>query len=426
MKRSNREVLRARFPHVARWVEAGPAPGPVEELADTPARALRIAGIQLASAFDPAAEARLQASLVPEDAQRATLYGCAQGELARTLLARPALRALEVVLFHPGVCRASFERCDHADWLSDPRVTLARAEDKGEIARPFAASPACLRLSDDASLALRDLVCLELATPRIRAYVASRAAEMRARVRANRTRFGADEDVARLFGTRRGATVWVAAAGPSLAEHAERFATRAPDTLLVAVDGALRPLVELGARPDVVLAMDLDRRALKGMLAAEPRTLAGVTLVWDPVVHADVLADWPGERLAARMHPGHDPELGKARLWSSGSVLHPAVDLAVRAGASRVVLFGADFATPAGASHVRGFVWRKELVDRGDRGPFVLDGHGARVPSLPNLVGYLRDLERYIARHPSVRFVNASRAGARIAGTVYADELESV
>ncbi|HAB01625.1 MAG TPA: motility accessory factor Maf-2, partial [Pseudomonas sp.] len=53
---------------------------------------------------------------------------------------------------------------------------------------------------------------------------------------------------------------------------------------------------------------------------------------------------------------------------------------------------------------------------------WVLDGHGQRVRTQLNFRGYLIDLERYIARHPEVRFFNTSRAGALIAGTDYDPE----
>jgi hypothetical protein len=44
---------------------------------------------------------------------------------------------------------------------------------------------------------------------------------------------------------------------------------------------------------------------------------------------------------------------------------------------------------------------------------------GELVPTDVNLLGYLRDLERYIAASPSVRFVNGSASGARIVGTAH-------
>jgi len=53
---------------------------------------------------------------------------------------------------------------------------------------------------------------------------------------------------------------------------------------------------------------------------------------------------------------------------------------------------------------------------------WVFDGYGAKVASDPNFLAYLRDLEMYINTQPTVRFINLSREGARIEGTVYEDE----
>jgi hypothetical protein len=100
-------------------------------------------------------------------------------------------------------------------------------------------------------------------------------------------------------------------------------------------------------------------------------------------------------------------------------VLHPAVDLACKLGAARVTLFGADFCLPGGLSHVPGAALERAAPERRGRGVWVLNGAGERVPSLANLVGYLRDLERFIHAHPDVRFVNASRSGAQILGAGY-------
>ena len=111
----------------------------------------------------------------------------------------------------------------------------------------------------------------------------------------------------------------------------------------------------------------------------------------------------------------------RAQLYVGGSVIHPAVDLAVKMGADRITLFGADFAFPMNKTHAG---WSD-----GDLGPrvnlarhWVLDGHGERVRTQLNFRSYLCELERYIAGHPEVRFFNSSRAGAMIAGTQFNQE----
>jgi hypothetical protein len=95
-------------------------------------------------------------------------------------------------------------------------------------------------------------------------------------------------------------------------------------------------------------------------------------------------------------------------------VSHTAVDLAVRMGASTVRFAGLDFAYPNGATHAEGAAFAAQHK----AGRVTVESvRGELVTTDVNLLGYLRDLERYIAAHPTIRFVNGSVGGARIAGT---------
>lgn len=408
-------LLRGRFPQLAPWIEAAPGPLRIERL-DGPHPALRLDGVQLASRHDPFSEAQHQARLVPIDAPRATVYGFAQGELVRVLLARTALRALRVVVLAPAAAREVLARHE-ADWLEDERVELVHPAGLAELELPFCASPADLRLACDEAARLRDLVVLELATPLIRRHQGERAGVLLARIAANEQRFAADRDVGELFDSRQGASLCVAAAGPTLARHYPELRARAAD--LIAVDAALKPLLEAGVVPTFVLTQDPHEEGMQRVFAVPRTGLESCRLVYFPEVASEVLAAWPGQRLAARgtgaLHRRAPNTLQRSTLWSSGSVVHPAVDLAVRLGAQRVELFGADFAMPGGQSHVEGCAWQQRW-ELGPGATWVHDGGGRRVPSLPNLVGYLRDLERYIADHEEIEFVSRSSAGAAIRG----------
>ncbi len=413
-------LVARRWGALARWLAAQP---PVGAVARVGPWALEVDGVRLESAFDARAEARLQARLVPEDARAATLYGLGQGTLARELLARPALERLRVVVLAPAAARASLERCGHG-WLADPRVALVRGDEPRELELPFAALPAALRLAAPACARLADLVRLELDTPHIRRHLRAQEEAWDERWRANRALVEAAGDVGALFGTLPGARVCVAAAGPTLALALERL--RADRRPLVAVDAALRPLVAGGVVPGWVVSLDAHAEGMRRVFelpGGARDALRGSVLVHTPLCVREVLEGWPGPRACAlpagAWFDALARELPRARLWSSGSVLHAAVDLALRMGAREVELVGADFAHVGGRTHAAGAAW--EAQDAGN-GPTVESGEGRRVPTRANLIGYLRDLERYVAAHPAVRFVNASRLGARIAGCADRDE----
>jgi len=216
MEESPLQLVARRWPRVLGVLERADAPGSVEVVTGRPEPTLAIDGIWLTSAYDRAAEARLQARLVPAGAREAWVYGVALGDLPRELLSRAELERLHVVVLAPGAARVALERFEHGDWLGDPRVELHAAEEVGEVRAPFAAAPGALRLAEgEAEARLRDRVELELATPFIRRRLAERDGELGLAMEANRATIAADGDAAELFGTRRGERVLVAGAGPS-------------------------------------------------------------------------------------------------------------------------------------------------------------------------------------------------------------------
>jgi len=388
-----------------------------------PAPALRVNGVQLASAYAPVEEAELAAALVPDDATEATVYGLAQGLLPRVLLGRDELERVRVVLLSRTVAAAAFRFVELFDWLDDPRVELVAATPETALQTPFAVAAAELRLAEPDAWRVRDEVLLELATPFIRRRLAAATGAGDAQIEANRALLATDGDVAQLFATRTAGRVRVAASGPTLSDHYAEL--RANEELLIAVDTAVGPLLAAGVVPDVVVTVDGNESSLARVFDFGLEPLAATTLVYFPISPHAVVGRWPGPRLAAygeeERYRALARELPRATLWCSGSVLHAAVDLAVRMGAHTVDLLGADFATPRERSHVDGMPWQKELASDATR-PRVLDGHGRAVPSMRNLLGYLRDFERYVAAHPGIDFVNASRDGARIRGTRYREE----
>ena len=400
----------------AQWV-GHPGPG-----------TLLVEGIHLASSYDRTREAGIQAALVPVEAEQAHVYGAGLGDLPSALLARPQLRDLHVVVLNEAVFRTVLAHVDARPWLGDPRMQLELAGPGHEVSAPFAANPACLHLASEAAARLRDLVVLELATPYINERFRVQSAGWLGQMRQNRPRLERDGDVAMLFGARSGQRLMVLAPGPSLAEHYEGLRTHRDQVYLIAVNTALMPLLAAGIVPDVVVVIDGFEEGILRHFSGGLDACAHTALVYSPVVAPAVLERWPGPRYAAYLqHPLYDElrhALPRGELFTSGSVLHSAVDLAVRMGAAEVALLGVDLCFPAAAEYVGGVRTLPQGTAPAEARTWVLDGHGQRVPTRPNYRGFLRDLEQYIARHPEVCFINGSRTGARIAGAVYADELQ--
>lgn len=421
---SNAEVILRRWPVLAERLLAEDSGALQADLVEGLGSTLTINGIQLTSRHDRTREARLQADSLPADSPAMHVYGTGLGDLQLELLQRPGIERLHVHILNGAVFSLVLQLLDQQAWLADSRVELHYAADLREICLPFFALPSELVLADDYNAKIRDRLISETHLAfNNREFVADNP-EITKRLQDNIQQVRADCDAAQLFATHTGEPVFVIATGPSLEQHFEALRSirsQHARPLFICVDTAYRPLMAQGIKPDVVVSID-QRISLQHLPADDS---AGTALVYMPLVDPVVLSCWGGKRYvaysASPVFRELREQLPRAELHVGGSVIHPAVDLAVKMGAARVTLFGADFAFPNNKTHAG---WSD-----GDLGPqlgasrhWVLDGHGQRVKTQLNFRSYLCELERYIAARPQVEFYNSSRAGAMITGTIFHPE----
>ncbi|MBT9266398.1 DUF115 domain-containing protein [Pseudomonas sp. MG-9] len=420
---ANAEVIQQRWPALSARLEAEDSSAIQARLVQGLGSTLSVDGIQLTSRHDRVHEARVQAASLPEK-PRLHVYGTGLGDLPSVLLERAGLERLYVHVLNGALFALVLQLLDQRQWLADPRVELMYAGDHADIFTPFFALPAEMLLADDFNAKVRDRLVNEVHLSFNNREFDPQLPAIQQRLQESLEVLLADDDVAQLFGTCIGREIYVIGTGPSLEEHFERLAAvrgQAERPLFICVDTAYRPLRQHGIIPDLVVTID----KLIGFRHLPFEESDGIPLVYLPMSAPDVLKAWKGKRYGAytaspiyatlrQQHP-------RAELHAGGSVIHPAVDLAVKMGATRITLFGADFAFPMNRTHAG---W-----DDGDLGPpveqarhWVRDGFGERVRTQLNFRGYLCVLERYIALHPQVQFFNSSRAGARIAGTQFNQE----
>ncbi len=389
----------------------------LEWLDHTQAKSLRVAGRLLASCLDRVGEARLQASTIPRGSDSASVYGLAFGDLPRELLARPELQKLKVVLLNGSLDRLLLSRDEH-EWLDDERVDLCVGAGEAGVELPCAVSIGALKASSPACGHLKEAIVLVLNQPFQATYLSGVAAQERRQIELNRRLIETDGDVATLFGSSAGQTAVVAAAGPSLVARMPWLRAHRSELTLISVTTALRPLQEAGLRPDFAVAVDSSIKVGVHLDGLEQSALAELPLVYSPGVHPDVLARWMGPRFAAYLHTpiyhALGRELPRGSLFCSGTVTHVAVDLARRMGHQRICLAGVDFSFPGERTHALGVTQGEARQSASSLS--VTSGSGATVSSSPALVGYLRDLERYLRSHPEVDFINLGTEGALIEG----------
>lgn len=423
----NAEVIQRRWPQLSARLPVEATSLLQADLVEGLGSTLSINGIQLTSRHDRTREARLQADSLPIDHPVVHVYGTGLGDLQLELLARAGLERLYVHILNGAVFALVLQLLDQQQWLSDPRVELLYAGDLAEIQLPFFALPSELVLADDFNAKIRDRLISETHLAFNNREFDPQAPDIIERLQASLELVQADSDVAKLFGSCVGQEAFVIATGPSLEQHFERLRAireQAVRPLFICVDTAYRPLLNHGICPDVVVSID-QRISVRHL---PPEGTADITLAYMPMVDPKVLAAWQGPRYtgysASPIYQQLRRQWPKGELYVGGSVIHPAVDLAVKMGATQITLFGADFAFPNDKTHAG---WND-----GDLGPqlgaakhWVLDGHGQRIKTQLNFRSYLCELERFIAGHPQVRFYNSSRAGAMIAGTAFHPELAS-
>ncbi|PMY43348.1 motility accessory factor Maf-2 [Pseudomonas sp. GW456-L14] len=420
----NAQAIQARWPRLLERLLAEDSAGLQADLVEGLGSTLSISGIQLTSRHDRTAEARIQAASLPADSPVIHLYGTGLGDLQQILLENPALQRLQVHILNGAVFALVLQLLDQQAWLNDPRVELGYAGDLTEIQLPFFALPSELVLADDYNAKIRDRLVSEVHLAfNNRDFVAD-SPEVAQRLQASAELVASDSDVAQLFGSQPGREIFVIATGPSLERHFERLReirAQARRPLFICVDTAYRPLLKQGIEPDIVVSIDHRISSLH----LPPEKSAAITLVYLPMVDPQILALWQGPRYvgysASPIYTRMRGQLPKAQLYVGGSVIHPAVDLAVKMGAEQVTLFGADFAFPMNKTHA-GWLDGELGPQLGAARHWVLDGHGQRVRTQLNFRSYLCELERFIAGHPRVRFYNSSRDGAMIAGTTYHPE----
>ena len=422
MLTQNKKIIKRRWPQLLAEILKSDLLQLQFEMSDTIDPTLIINGIHLSSGYNQSSEAELQTERIPEFSTEVWVYGLATGALPYALLQRVNIKKIHVVILNPAVALLSLTHFDHSDWLNDSRVELrVGREENGKLHSPLTVCPAELQLADDDSARLRDKIFLELVSPYMNKRHSEDNSDIVEQIARNTQYVAKDGDVKALFNTKVGGSIIIAAAGPSLDKSLPKMVVEREKYFIIAVNSALKPLLAASIIPDLVIVIDDDPKIVSSFQALNTEQLKSLPLVYFPRVPSEILSLWSGPRFTAyskyRSYDAIRKQYPKTNLFASGSVLHTATDLAVKMGAKQIIFVGADLAFSNGQIYAKGTGWGDDEI--GATQHWVLDGYGNRIPTRASFRGYLRDLEDYIEQAPAeVEFINSSKEGANIAGTM--------
>lgn len=240
----------------------------------------------------------------------------------------------------------------------------------------------------------------------------------------------------------KGRTVLVAGAGPSLDAAAAvlraRAAARASGAKggllpVVAVGTAALPLALRGVPPAVAVLTDPQPFAARQVAEAAKAGFEGPWVFFPTASPEAVAAAGAGKKRRIRFAAPEGEDSDLVPLPAGGTVATTAIGLALFLGAAEVLLAGVDLALAPEGGHARGTVYetgaqtnRFETLENLLRREApsakrlrIPAAGGGEVETRSPYPIYLRAVERIVALHRNVRFVQTAPRGARIAGASF-------
>lgn len=212
----------------------------------------------------------------------------------------------------------------------------------------------------------------------------------------------------------------IVAAGPSLNKEMDYIKRSIGKKTIIAVDGALKKLLANDIYPDYVTAFDPNITLMHYIEGIEDKT-ESMTLIADSVVYWKYLDSFRGPKyrvMAAdsKLNVADRNKLGLTDLGYHGTISGLAIEEAVFFGAKRIELIGLDLSFPGGKHHADGI--GVDVSGNVSGNLEVVDVNGGLVSTNLTFDKFRREIEIQIDKYPEIEFVNLSKEGAFIRGSL--------
>ncbi|MBB1428733.1 DUF115 domain-containing protein [Shewanella sp. SG44-2] len=421
---SNLTIIQKRWPMIAAALTNVSFEHLNAHLVQGNEQSISVNGIQLSSRHDRIKEANLYISQLVPEVCHVVVYGLGMGDVPHILSQLPQITTFEVAILNLSLFALLISYTEQIDWLTSDKLTLTVNHKQNRLASNYLAISSDLNLVENENTKLRDLINYEYTRQFANIIITERHEQFLHRLVDNIEFIEKDLDISELKLTNSVGKAIVIASGPTLEESYNDLREilklkKSIRPTIIAVDTAVIALVSEGIEPDIVVT--IDAWITEGMFP-NPLNISS-SLVYFPLTNSDLLRCWPGKRCCAYTNSDIFTSLMKRfprqLLFSNGSVIHPAIDIAVKLGAKEVQLIGADFCYPFNKTHA---FWKDGELGvslKMAKKQWLLNVRGSRALTDFNFKAYLRGVEYYIENHPEVIFSQTHLESAKIDGAIF-------
>ncbi len=431
----NMQLIEQRWPEIAAHIDQQDIESLDAQLVEAKAQTISINGIQLSSRYDALEEAFFYRSQTEGDTY--FLFGVALGDIPKLLAHDPNAQEINVFLVNPDVFKLVLHFTEQS-WLSDPRFKLHLVSEQQINIELFLHQKGTILLPGELELCKRHNLSLYY---RLHNHIYSRHMNDailneeqqefdRQRLEENLPSIRKHKPLNTLVDKHRHAhkSVIVIGAGPTLEDSIPELIRisqlkKHKRPLIIAVSMAGKLLLKHNIVPDILVHIDRGQK-MTHLPNFIPFELAqkGTSLVYATLVQKAIIDGWKGSAYYANLlSPDYDEShqlLPTDRLFFHGSVISPAVHMAISFATKTVYFMGMDFGFPdkkihAGMSNDT----HKTLV----MNEFVMNGFDEEIATNRSYRAFLTGVESVVLYAPHLTFINCSRKGAKIVNTEYLD-----
>jgi len=212
----------------------------------------------------------------------------------------------------------------------------------------------------------------------------------------------------------------VIAAGPSLSGDIPVLKKRARDVFIIAVDTALKPLLENGIIPNLVATCESHSSKLRAIAGIPDDVLTEIPLVFSPTANSQLV-----QRFGRKFVVNIEDSLAswfvdmdrKVGMFSDLQTVSKMGFLVSRLmGANPIIFVGLDLAFPMNREHAEGCARTWKIDFQNQSFVWVPDNNGGKVKTIEGFVSMIHSLGMEVGR-TQARCINVSRYGAYVEGS---------